>query len=121
MIMRSKLLLVIIMSRVERKQQKKIKKHPMIKGLCIIGVLLLLAVGIDVVDRSYRYFMMIDESRALGYTKIDDRTHQIYFCGEAFYIDEEKIAGTYGQIKNDVERVANELLDLRKQLVEKDK
>ncbi|TCO80059.1 hypothetical protein [Marinisporobacter balticus] len=91
------------MSRSERKKNEKSeKKNIGKKCICIFLLFFLMISGILVVDDSFRMMMMIEEPKVIEHHKINEKVHEIGFCGEKFYIDEEKIYDGYIYIQNQV-------------------
>lgn len=116
----SKLILVIYMSRIERKkaEQKKANRLGM-KMFCIFIVLVILILGINEVDNAFRFMMLIEEPKVFGHQKLSDGLHQIYFCGEKFLINEDDIREIYGTIKNEVQVFLRLIKERKDQLVQK--
>ncbi|QXM06209.1 hypothetical protein [Crassaminicella indica] len=105
------------MSRVERKKTERIKKK--ISGkkfICVLFVFFILMNGILMVDDSFRMMMMIEEPKVFGYKKLNNQVHEICFCGEKFYVDEQKIIHVYQSIKSEVE-IFIEILKEKKNVI----
>ncbi|WP_168198288.1 hypothetical protein [Crassaminicella thermophila] len=95
------------MSRVERKKlekniKKSNKKRIKSRFICILFLIFLLISGIWIVDNSFRSMMMLKEPKVFGFNKINERMYEISFCGDKFYIDEQKIYDTYRYVKNEI-------------------
>ncbi|MCT4621184.1 MAG: hypothetical protein N4A62_17570 [Marinisporobacter sp.] len=105
------------MSRVERKKsQKKDKSKTGRKFVCILFVFFLLINGILIVDHSFRVMMMVEEPKVFGHKKINEQVHKICFCGENFYIDEQKLYSMYVAVKNETKDFA-EILKAKKEVI----
>lgn len=98
------------MSRVERKNQEKNRKERPKYGFVLIFFIVIIVInGIIIVDEASRNMLMMEEAKAFGYKKINDHLHQVYLCGQAFYIDEIKIRVVYQDIKNEVQGLWKQL------------
>lgn len=98
------------MSRVERKKEKKSKKKNTKKlSVSIITLIILAGSGIWTVDEAFRERMLIEESMLFRWEKVDTKTHEVWFCGEMFYIDEQKIQDAYTYVKDGVMDMAEEV------------
>ncbi|QZY56535.1 hypothetical protein [Crassaminicella profunda] len=109
------------MSRVERKNlNKKNKKRSGRKCICMLFMFFILINGILIVDDSFRMMMMIEEPKVFDHKKINEQVHEICFCGENFYIDEQKIYTTYESIRNEVQDCI-EILKEKKKVICKER
>lgn len=105
------------MSRVERKKlQKKDKNKTGRKFICMLFVFFLLINGILIVDHSFRVMMMVEEPKVFGHKKINEQVHKICFCGENFYVDEQKIYSMYVTVKNETKEFV-EILKAKKEVI----
>ena len=107
------------MSRVDRKKNNETKENHKVgrKLLCISIIMFLLVFGIKTVDDAFRAMLLIDEPKAFGHLKMDENIHQIYFCGEKLFLDEEEIRVAYGYVINEVESAIQMIKDRKDQFV----
>lgn len=89
--------------------------------IALMTLVVLLISGLMVVDHSLRMMLMIEEPKVFAHKKIDEKTHQLYFCGEKIYIDEEEIEKKYTYIKSQIKTLIDMLQETKNQLVNKDK
>lgn len=108
------------MGRIERKEnEKNQKKDTGRKCICMLLAFFLLVSGILVVDDSFRTMMMIEEPKVIEHHKVNEKVHEIGFCGEKFYIDEEKIHDGYTYIQNQVKCFMTTLKEKKKDFSKK--
>lgn len=91
------------MGRIERKQGLNNNKNkPIRKTFCILMIFLLMILGIIKVDDSFRNMMKIDGPKVFQYERLNQDTHQVFFCGESFRVDERKIRETMSYFRREI-------------------
>ena len=109
------------MSRVERKKKIEINENKLGRKMsCIVLIFLVLFMGILKVDDSFRSMMLLEGPRVFQYERLNEDTHQFYFCGESVLVDEKKIKETYGYLKNELEVFFEILKNQKDQFVKND-